>query len=411
LRAAIMVWTATRLQFGSPARWNAWAMTNLWDRMMEPVYSFDPEKWHLGALCKRGHRWPGTELSLRRNCSHVHGAPTHCAGCVGRKKSSWLISFMDAEAMGLPSGHKFGKLCSAGHKWENRDVTLKNKYGKCVECEKARNHGRAADWRKNNPERYKESNATRWEKEKAAMHENPEERAAYNRRKRLQRQKNGRRSRSRHGLPHRFCQDHSIHPSHGEYVAQLLSAGVDPGVVRQAIEDARNDLWPWLERFKPHPTVAQLVEKEQCRYEKQATRAPQLTKSQIFAIRYKQDPDLRLYHREKSKRRKAQLRESIGLLVTTAEITHRFQQFDNACAYCGVRNVDLQIEHLLPISLGGTHTLGNIVPACSSCNYSKATKEVEGWYRSQPFFSQKRWNRILRVTGRKKGPVAQLTLC
>lgn len=374
---------------------------------MEPVYSFDPEKWRLGALCKRGHRWPGTELSLRRNCPH--GA-TQCAGCTGRKKSSWLISFMDAEAMGFPSGYKFGKLCNAGHKWEGKDVTLKNKYGKCVECEKQRCHGRAADWRKSNPDKYKESNKRSWEKQKAAMHENPEKRAAWNRRKMLQRQKNGRQSRSLHGLPYRFCQDHGIHIAHGRYAAQLLLAGVDPGAVRQAIEDVRTGLWPRLQRSKPQPTVAELVEREQCRYEKEAARVRRLTNSQAFAIRYKHDPDLRIYHREKSKRRKTQLRESIGLVVNTAEITHRFQQFDTACAYCGVRNVDLQIEHLLPISLGGTHTLGNIVPACPSCNYSKAAREVEAWYRSQPFFSQKRWNRILRVTGRKKGPVGQLTL-
>jgi hypothetical protein len=378
---------------------------------MEPVYSFDPWKWYLGTLCKHGHRWPGTDQSLRTTDPLGKGNPAQCAGCIGRKKSSWLISFMDAEAMGYPDGYRFGKLCSAVHKWKGKDVTLKDKWGKCVECEKARCHGRAADWRKNNPDKYRESNKRNWEKQKIKLQDNPLERERYNELKRLRLQQHGRPSRSRHGLPHRFCQDHGIHPSHGEYVAQLLSAGTDPGAVRQAIEDARNDLWPWLERFKPQPTVAELVEKEQCRYEKQATRARQLTKSQIFAIRYKQDPDLRLYHREKSKRRKAQLRESIGLMVKAAEIKHRFQQFDNACAYCGVRNVDLQIEHLLPISLGGTHTLGNIVPACSSCNYSKATKEVEEWYRSQPFFSQKRWNRILRVTGRKKGPVGQLTLC
>ena len=40
---------------------------------------------------------------------------------------------------------------------------------------------------------------------------------------------------------------------------------------------------------------------------------------------------------------------------------------------------------------------GNIVPACSRCNTSKRNREMEEWYRSQPFFSELRLHRIRRV--------------
>jgi len=42
------------------------AVINLCRRLMDLVYTFDPGRFHLGTLCKRGHRWPGTDQSLRR---------------------------------------------------------------------------------------------------------------------------------------------------------------------------------------------------------------------------------------------------------------------------------------------------------------------------------------------------------
>ena len=41
----------------------------------------------------------------------------------------------------------------------------------------------------------------------------------------------------------------------------------------------------------------------------------------------------------------------------------------------------LQKDCLLPISRGGRYTLGNVVPACGSCNASKCNTEVTTWLR------------------------------
>jgi 5-methylcytosine-specific restriction endonuclease McrA len=51
------------------------------------------------------------------------------------------------------------------------------------------------------------------------------------------------------------------------------------------------------------------------------------------------------------------------------------------CAYCGVTGEPLQRDCVLPISRGGRYTLGNVVPACRSCNASKCNSEVTGWLR------------------------------
>ena len=51
------------------------------------------------------------------------------------------------------------------------------------------------------------------------------------------------------------------------------------------------------------------------------------------------------------------------------------------CAYCGATDQQLQRDCVLPISRGGRYTLGNVVPACQSCNTSKCNDEVTAWLR------------------------------
>jgi 5-methylcytosine-specific restriction endonuclease McrA len=51
------------------------------------------------------------------------------------------------------------------------------------------------------------------------------------------------------------------------------------------------------------------------------------------------------------------------------------------CAYCGASGTPLQRDCVQAISRGGRYTLGNVVPACGSCNASKCNDEVTGWLR------------------------------
>lgn len=50
--------------------------------------------------------------------------------------------------------------------------------------------------------------------------------------------------------------------------------------------------------------------------------------------------------------------------------------FDKRCAYCGAEG-DLVMEHVIPINRTalGEHRLGNLVPACRSCNATKADQD------------------------------------
>lgn len=54
------------------------------------------------------------------------------------------------------------------------------------------------------------------------------------------------------------------------------------------------------------------------------------------------------------------------------------QRHDNRCAYCGARS-KLTMDHVVPIDRGGQHSIGNLLPACGSCNSSKGPKLLVEW--------------------------------
>ena len=60
---------------------------------------------------------------------------------------------------------------------------------------------------------------------------------------------------------------------------------------------------------------------------------------------------------------------------------HALMDAWGGCAYCGGDGAALQKDCMLPISRGGRYTLGNVVPACASCNASKWNTEVTTWLR------------------------------
>jgi 5-methylcytosine-specific restriction endonuclease McrA len=50
--------------------------------------------------------------------------------------------------------------------------------------------------------------------------------------------------------------------------------------------------------------------------------------------------------------------------------------FGRRCAYCLRDDVKLTMDHVIPVSRGGSHTVGNIVPACKSCNSKKNNRPI-----------------------------------
>lgn len=69
-----------------------------------------------------------------------------------------------------------------------------------------------------------------------------------------------------------------------------------------------------------------------------------------------------------------------GAIVADAPFTAEMwldvvQRHQHKCHYCKQRRV-LTIDHVIPVSKGGRHIAGNIVPACRSCNSRKGDRPV-----------------------------------
>jgi 5-methylcytosine-specific restriction endonuclease McrA len=52
-------------------------------------------------------------------------------------------------------------------------------------------------------------------------------------------------------------------------------------------------------------------------------------------------------------------------------------KWGRTCAYCGKKNVPLEVEHLVPKSRGGTDRVSNLTIACRKCNLKKGDKTAE----------------------------------
>jgi 5-methylcytosine-specific restriction endonuclease McrA len=84
-------------------------------------------------------------------------------------------------------------------------------------------------------------------------------------------------------------------------------------------------------------------------------------------VKARQTPeDFRL----RAKRRRAALRGATGD-HTHAEWLVKLAAYGGICAYCD-KLADTK-DHVVAIAKGGTHDIGNIVPACRSCNSRKGT--------------------------------------
>lgn len=85
-------------------------------------------------------------------------------------------------------------------------------------------------------------------------------------------------------------------------------------------------------------------------------------------------------HPEKKKeyrrKRRASEKGSNGT-ITAEEWNSLVEKYGNRCLCCGKRNAKLTLDHVIPLKLGGSHTIDNIQPLCLSCNSSKGAKYVD----------------------------------
>jgi 5-methylcytosine-specific restriction endonuclease McrA len=66
------------------------------------------------------------------------------------------------------------------------------------------------------------------------------------------------------------------------------------------------------------------------------------------------------------------------------DVKRMYAEQDGMCAYCGIRIFmdipkDVHVDHVLPLSRGGTNYPDNLLLTCSTCNQSKGGRTVTEW--------------------------------
>jgi 5-methylcytosine-specific restriction endonuclease McrA len=82
--------------------------------------------------------------------------------------------------------------------------------------------------------------------------------------------------------------------------------------------------------------------------------------------------------REANRRRRARLREVDVREITLRDISRLTSRYGGLCAYCRTAPFE-DLDHVIPLHLGGRHSIGNLLPACGPCNNSKYVSLIVEW--------------------------------
>lgn len=91
----------------------------------------------------------------------------------------------------------------------------------------------------------------------------------------------------------------------------------------------------------------------------------------IYA-RYTQNHKEKIYLKNHRRRIKV---KSNTLVVLDKEIK---RLYSSNCIHCGTTE-NITMDHLIPVSRGGRHSIGNLVPMCRSCNSRKGKRLYAEW--------------------------------
>jgi len=107
---------------------------------------------------------------------------------------------------------------------------------------------------------------------------------------------------------------------------------------------------------------------------------PKLTPEEKAESRRMADNRYALSEKMKAKKRRDYARRKKAIVpsrpVTAEDWIEILENHKHRCFYCHRRMMRLTIDHVIPLSKGGTHTKENLVPACQSCNSRKSNKIV-----------------------------------
>ena len=73
-----------------------------------------------------------------------------------------------------------------------------------------------------------------------------------------------------------------------------------------------------------------------------------------------------------------------GTLLGFEAREYILEKYNRTCQYCGVKDVPLEMEHIVPRSKGGSDRVSNLTLSCRQCNEKKGNKSVEEFLKGKP---------------------------
>jgi 5-methylcytosine-specific restriction endonuclease McrA len=72
------------------------------------------------------------------------------------------------------------------------------------------------------------------------------------------------------------------------------------------------------------------------------------------------------------------------------------EKWNRQCAYCGVKDVPFQVEHIHPRAKGGSNSITNLTLSCEKCNTKKGTRDIKDFLKKDPTRLQKILKQVKR---------------
>jgi 5-methylcytosine-specific restriction endonuclease McrA len=88
-----------------------------------------------------------------------------------------------------------------------------------------------------------------------------------------------------------------------------------------------------------------------------------------------------------------------GTLAGYETREYLLEKWNRQCAYCGVKDVPFQVEHIHPKSKGGSDSITNLTLSCEKCNVKKGTKDIKD-------FLKKDLSKLEEILKQAKRPLA-----
>lgn len=137
--------------------------------------------------------------------------------------------------------------------------------------------------------------------------------------------------------------------------ARLLNRTRQKGWLAPSLQHRVETILTWVNKLIKFAPIGSLVQ-ELVRFDLQ-----QLEKPEISGIEYQQG-------------------ELLGYEVRE----YLLNKWDRKCTYCQIKDVPLQVEHVIPKAKGGSNRISNLCLACDKCNKKKGTLNIKEFLADKP---------------------------